>query len=149
MNPIEAEEKYGKIVNGIWVDEVKWCINWQLPDFVCDALRSNGVIPPGHVYVNKDFLPHLKQAFLNLYTRKIINQLKSLDGIYCVRKVRGGTGWSSHSWACAIDVNAATNKLGTMGDMREEFGNAFEDAGLTWGRRWTRKDSQHMSLLGF
>lgn len=67
-------------------------------------------------------------------------------GAYNYRLTRGGNTLSSHSWACAIDLDPANNSLG---DSTPKFAGvpavlkAFADEGWTWGGRWSRPDAMH------
>lgn len=65
------------------------------------------------------------------------------DGLYNPRRMRGGTSWSMHSWACAIDLNAGRNGLKTAwpvtATMPFEVMECFAAegwlaAGAFWGR---------------
>jgi hypothetical protein len=43
---------------------------------------------------------------------------------------------SIHSWACAVDLNAAENPMGVKGKMDPRIVEVFERYGWTWGGRW-------------
>ena len=106
---------------------------------------------------------HLEAAMYNLIDRGLENEIKTWDGCYNVRPIRGREGlvnkflqagqtkkamiyMSIHSWANAIDINAKTNGLGTGGDLSIGLVKSFEDAGWEWGGRWKRKDPMHFQL---
>lgn len=40
---------------------------------------------------------------------KVASGILVYDGLYNPRRMRGGTNWSMHSWAIAIDLNASAN----------------------------------------
>ena len=88
----------------------------------------------------------LRVAFVNLINRGLIDQLKTWDGCYNVRMMRGGTNYSLHSWGVAVDMNAATNQMGTIGDMTPEFVQCWVDAGWDHGGTWQRSDPMHFQL---
>jgi hypothetical protein len=70
--------------------------------------------------------------------------LKSFDGCYSWRTQRGSQQkLSMHCWGVAIDLNAASNVLGTNGDMPDEVIQAFQKEGWEWGGKWHRPDPQH------
>jgi hypothetical protein len=70
--------------------------------------------------------------------------IKSFDGCYNWRAVRGNPAAASlHCWGIAIDLNASTNLMGTVGDMPQEIIVPFEEAGFVHGRNFTRLDPMH------
>ena len=57
--------------------------------------------------------------------------LRTFDGIYNLRKKTANSqDWSTHSWGIAVDLNAATNRFGTKGDMPPEIIEIFERHGF-------------------
>lgn len=51
---------------------------------------------------------------------------------------------STHSWAIACDLNAASNMPGTRGDLHLGIVEVFERFGFQWGGRWERvRDPMH------
>lgn len=104
-----------------------------------------GVIPK-RIYCNKDLIVPLQQAFKNLISRGFVNELKTWDGCFNIRKKRGLSSMSLHSWAIAIDVNAFENGLGVEPKLSQGFVKCFTDAGFDWGGTWQRKDGMHFQL---
>ena len=89
----------------------------------------------------------LMQDFSNLIERCYVNELKTWDGCFNVRKKRGLKSLSLHSWAIAIDVNAAWNGLGKEPTLSKGFVKCFTDAGFDWGGNWkNRLDGMHFQL---
>jgi len=116
-------------------------IVWDVPSNL-----EVGVIPK-KLYCNKDMVTPLSQAFKNLIDTGKVNELKTFDGCFNIRKKRGLSSMSLHSWGIAIDVNAAWNQLGTKGNLSPEFVKCFTDAGFDWGGNWTgRTDPMHFQL---
>lgn len=123
-----------------------------------DPINENNMIVwdvPGHfevgvvpkkLYCNRDMIQPLSQAFTNLLSTGKINELKTWDGCFNIRKKRGLNSMSLHSWGIAIDVNAAWNGLGKEPVLSPEFVKCFTDAGFDWGGIWTRKDGMHFQL---
>lgn len=66
------------------------------------------------------------------------------DWSYENRIVRGElSSKSNHAYGLAIDINALTNVLGTVGDMPPEVVAQWEIEGGDWGGDWTRPDPMH------
>ena len=102
---------------------------------------------PKRLYCNRDIVGPLSNAFHNLISRGFVNELKTFDGCFNIRKKRGLSSMSLHSWGIAIDVNAAWNGLGTRGNLSSGFVKCFKDAGFEWGGDWTgRSDPMHFQL---
>jgi len=105
-----------------------------------------GVLPK-RLYCNKDMILPLTKAFKNLISTGCVKELKTWDGCFNIRKKRGLTSMSLHSWGIAIDVNAAWNGLNKEPQLSKEFVNCFTTAGFEWGGTWTgRVDGMHFQL---
>lgn len=104
-----------------------------------------GVIPK-RLYCNKDIVGPLQHAFTHLIDRGCVAELKTFDGCFNIRKQRGASSQSLHSWGIAIDVNAAWNGLGIVPVLSPEFVACFTDAGFDWGGSWQRLDGMHFQL---
>jgi hypothetical protein len=113
---------------------------WDVPQHL-----EIGVIPK-KIYCNKEMIGPLMQAFTYLIDRGYIKELKTWDGCFNIRKKRGLTSMSLHSWGAAIDVNAAWNGLNKTPTLSPGFVKCFTDAGFDWGGTWTRKDGMHFQL---
>lgn len=118
----------------------KWLVLWDVPTHL-----EIGVIPK-RIYCNKDLVKPLEQAFKNLIDRGYVKELKTWDGCFNIRKKRGLSSMSLHSWAIAIDVNAFENGLNVTPKLSAGFVKCFKDAGFDWGGEWTRKDGMHFQL---
>jgi len=104
-----------------------------------------GLIPK-KIYCNRLMVEPLKKAFLNLKVAHKVNELKTWDGCFNIRKKRGLNSMSLHSWGLAVDVNAFENQLNMNPRLSQEFVKCFTDAGFEWGGTWTRKDGMHFQL---
>ena len=130
---------------------------WDVP-----SQLEIGVIPK-RIYCHPSLVAPLTQAFKNLIERGYVKELKTWDGCWNLRPIRGyeekykrlmATGseaeaikyLSIHSWACAIDVNAAENGLGKKPKLSKGFVKCFTDAGFEWGGNWGRLDGMHFQL---
>lgn len=118
----------------------KGMIVWDVPTHL-----EIGVIPK-KIYCNKDLMPLLQKAFENLISTGKVKELKTWDGCFNIRKKRGLSSMSLHSWGLAIDVNAAWNQLNKQPTLSAEFVKCFTDAGFTWGGTWKRLDGMHFEI---
>lgn len=74
-----------------------------------------------------------------------------IGGGYVWRAMRGGSRLSMHSYGCAVDFDPDRNGLGDpTPQMDERVVSAFENAGWTWGGRWSpqRRDGMHFQAAG-
>ena len=130
---------------------------WDVP-----AELEIGVIPK-RLYCNKDIVEPLKKAFENLIRTDCSRELKTFDGCFNLRAIRGYEKQylnflkkgmvaealklvSIHSWGIAIDVNAFENGLNQTPKLSVGFVRCFTDAGFDWGGTWKRKDGMHFQL---
>jgi hypothetical protein len=124
----------------ITTNELKYMTLWDVPSHL-----EIGVIPK-KLYCNKLMIGPLMQAFSNIIDRGLIDELKTWDGCFNVRKKRGLKSMSLHSWGIAIDINAAWNGLGKEPTMSNRLVKCFTDCGFEWGGTWIRKDGMHFQL---
>jgi hypothetical protein len=71
-------------------------------------------------------------------------------GMLCVRKVRGGSDFSNHSWGSAIDIKI-NGKLDSRGDNKTQLGLTelypyFEAENFYWGAAFPTEDSMHFEV---
>lgn len=105
-----------------------------------------GLIPK-RIYCNKDIVKPLSAAFKKLIETKAVNELKTWDGCFNIRKKRGLTSMSLHSWGIAIDVNAFENGLNQTPKLSKQFVECFTTSGFDWGGTWkSRVDGMHFQL---
>jgi hypothetical protein len=122
--------------------EGKWMTLWDIPADINLAIP----VLPNKIYCNKDLVAPLEKAFRNIIARGLTKEVKTWDGCFNIRMKRGLSSLSLHSWAIAIDINAAWNGLGKVSTMSKELVACFVDAGFEWGGTWTRLDGMHFQL---
>jgi hypothetical protein len=131
----QAQKKYGS------PSESNPCmVLWDVP-----AELEIGLIPK-RIYCNKDMVLPLSKAFRKLIDTGYVKELKTWDGCFNIRKKRGLTSMSLHSWGIAVDVNAFENGLGVQPKLSAGFVKCFTDSGFDWGGTWTRRDGMHFQL---
>ena len=118
-------------------------VPWDVP-----AVLEVGAIPR-KVYVNRELQPVLERALRIIVERDLAGLIKTWDGCYQVRRMRGASSMSLHSWGIAVDINAAWNQLGKPPTLDPRIVAAFEEAGAEWGGRWHRPDGMHFQLARF
>ena len=123
-----------------WENESKFMMLWDIPTYL-----EHGAIPK-RMYCNRDMVDPLYLAFKNINIRGLADQIKTYDGCFNIRKKRGGTTPSLHSWGIAIDINAAWNGFGKKPTMSPELVKCFTDAGFDWGGTWSKPDGMHFQL---
>jgi len=106
--------------------------------------------------INKDFRALLTKAFKALEAAGLQGEIKTYDGCYNDRPVRGASSVSSlHAWAAAIDLNAKTNGMvenptpdQRRGSWSQAFINTMKAAGVFYGGDFHhRADPMHWALL--
>jgi len=125
---------------GVRSNEAKYMVMWDVPGSL-----EIGMIPK-KIYCNRAMIEPLTHAFNNIISRGLVVQLKTWDGCFNVRKKRGATSASLHSWGIAVDINAAWNGFGKKPTMTPELVKCFTDAGFDWGGVWTKPDGMHFQL---
>jgi hypothetical protein len=135
ITPAQCQKKYG-------TPDIN---NASLVLFDVPTELEIGVIPK-RIYCNKDLVKPLTEAFKNLINRGFLSELKTWDGCFNIRKMRGLQYMSLHSWGVAVDVNAFENGLNKEPKLSPGFVKCFTDAGFDWGGTWQRKDGMHFQL---
>lgn len=135
MTSAQALAKYGEpSINN------KNLVLWDVPTEL-----EIGLIPK-RIYCNKDIVVPLTNAFKALISTGKVKEIKTWDGCFNIRKKRGLTSMSMHSWGLAVDINAFENGLNQIPKLSAGFVKCFTDNGFIWGGTWTRKDGMHFEL---
>jgi len=97
--------------------------------------------------INYAILPYLKEAETKIKKAGINYKVRNTSATNW-RKKRGRKTRSLHSWGVAIDINPATNPLGsTETDFPPEFIQIMKSVGFRWGGDFTRrKDPMHFEF---
>jgi hypothetical protein len=132
----QCQTKYGTPET----NEAKFMVLFDVP-----SQLEIGVIPK-RIYCNKDMVSPLTKAFILLIARDLVKELRTWDGCFNIRKKRGASSSSLHSWGIAVDLNAAWNGFGKATTLSSEFVQCFKEAGFDWGGDWTTKDGMHFQL---
>jgi hypothetical protein len=101
------------------------------------------------IYGNYVMEEPLRRAFRFICERGLAEELKTYDGCFNIRKKKGGSGYSVHSWGIAVDFNARTNAFGREPTLSFEFVKCFTECGFEWGGLWqpnNLRDGMHFQL---
>ena len=88
----------------------------------------------------------LRRAMRLLVERGLNREWHTYDGCFNIRRMKGGSKWSVHSWGLAIDLNARDNPYGAEPVLSPEFVSCFTEAGFTWGGTWRTPDGMHFQI---
>ena len=87
--------------------------------------------------------PHLLRVFAGLKAGGHLGLIKTYDGCFNIRKVRGGNRPSLHAWGLAIDINAGEFPLGSHAHQHPVLVRAFTAEGFFNGAKFHRPDPMH------
>jgi hypothetical protein len=111
--------------------------------------------PIDHVEVHTKCASALQAAFTDIWAGCHQSQAEAdaagvsrYSGIFNPRRIRGSNRWSTHAWACAIDLDASNNPLWQAAGRFPEFViNAFKKQGAFWGGEFIhRPDPMHFQF---
>lgn len=97
-------------------------------------------------WCNKLLIDIFQKVYLEIVKARLSSELKTFNGCYNIRKIRGGTKLSTHSWGIAVDHNMVTNMLGQCPKLHLGIVECFEQQNFVWGGNFTRKDGMHMQF---
>ncbi|MGH2734749.1 MAG: M15 family metallopeptidase, partial [Actinomycetota bacterium] len=104
----------------------------------------------GEVTCHRLLIPQLAAALNEIAERGLADAIDpgQYGGCYVPRFVDRNPDLplSMHAFGLALDINVATNQLGTAGDMDPRVVEIFEKWGFVWGGRWSRPDPMHFEL---
>lgn len=166
MTGREAMRKYGIPFDAINTPqnektffEREHMVLWDIPESINKEIKAL----PNRIYCNKDMVTPLTIAFNSIIQKGLAKEIRTWDGCYNPRPIRGlenkfnemfnmgkydnaADYISMHSWGIAIDINAAWNQLGKNPMLSPALVSCFMDAGFIWGGNFIRKDGMHFEL---
>ena len=147
----EMEDLYGEIQftdgNSKWGTGLGWITitnDWK------NEYVKRVVLPVvGVQYVNKIVEPSLRAVLELIEERGLGGNVRTCACWAPRHKMHDpARGLSTHSWAAAVDINASTNGVGSVGDLDSGIVSAFESLSWVWGGRWRPSDPMHFQLAG-
>jgi len=131
-----------------WLLEGKYMVILPVPEGYEHWINSLTGKPTKNIYCNSFMREPLLNVLKEIKESGLAHELKTFDGCFAIRKVRGSEDkWSWHSFGLAVDCNAATNKLGERGDMHPGVVAIFRKHGFLWGGFFKRRDNQHFQFV--
>lgn len=141
--------RYGNPMENHSEFEKEWMVYYNVPMWIDTHIPAL----PNRLYLNKDVVQPLETVFNRLISLQAYNEIKTFDGLFNIRYIRGSkTKLSIHSWGLAIDLNAAHNPLGLtreqciakgLNPFTKLFDEIWKDAGWNCGAYFTRADGMH------
>lgn len=132
---------------GVGSKKIKVSLSWERENMTKVYDLPGGI---KKLYVHKLVAPYLREALRRAVIACPDYKIETI-GCFNPRHMRHDTSrpLSTHTWGIAFDINAATNRAGTPGDMPPAFVEAFESVGFVWGGHWKGRsiDPMHFQLL--
>lgn len=147
----ECIKKYGDPRKDTLAWEQKWMTVYDVPEHI-EKLNS---FIPRKIYCHKDFAPVLAAWLEELASSELIQEIKTYDGCFNIRKMRGLNTLSIHAFGLAIDFNASHNPLQVTYEQALKKGLApFSEKFIEVSRKYfscgwdfkTRPDGMHYQL---
>jgi hypothetical protein len=147
-----AEERYGHIdlENRSWAGANTWLTSLDVSGLGLKWTIMDTGKPVRHILCNADMHIPLLNALQAVKAQGMGDLLKTFDGCFNIRAVRGSSLFSTHAYGLGIDINAEENPLGShRGGFYDHpaFVKCFTDQGFDWGGGFHgRKDPMHFSF---
>jgi hypothetical protein len=144
----EMEDRYGKpweSTKAFTAFENKWMTLWRSDEWEKRYCRD-WPLEFKKIYCNHDLIEPLNQTFATLEASGLLCELRTFDGCFNVRPIRGtekNPRWSVHSFGMALDFNAEENPLGGPVKFSAQFLACMEICGWTVGAFFQRQDGMH------
>lgn len=118
------------------------------PSWVASNITTASVPILGSVSCHRIMIPQLSSALQEIVDSGLASEIRTYAGCYVPRFIDRDPrrGLSMHAFGLAVDLNTATNQLGTRGDMDPGVVQIFQKWGFTWGGVWSRPDPMHFEL---
>jgi hypothetical protein len=110
--------------------------------------------PAKVVFINKDFKDMLFVSFTAVWAAGLQVEIKTYNGCYVNRPVRGSNSISAHAYAAAMDLDAAIDGMVVnptqdqrLGKWSQAFVDAMTSSGVFFGGNFIhRADPMHFSM---
>ena len=140
MTPQETLiSKYGNPYESKVEFEQKW-----MSLYACQSEFPS--LPFKRIYCHKHLIPEIRKVFKALLEKDLLKEIVTFDGCFMPRYIRGYEAkkiLSIHTWALALDFNAAENPLGGPVKFSQAFLQVWRDCGWRCGSDFKRLDGMH------
>ena len=110
--------------------ENKWITTWHIQE-------RFPWFPVKNIEIHKHFKTMLENAFTDLVLYDLYKEIKTFEGCFKLRNVKGSnTVLSLHAWGAAIDLNGKENPHGAVGRWSEAFIHIMSANGIFCGQNW-------------
>ncbi len=120
------------------------------PAWVSANIVTGEVPILGTVTCHRVLIPQLRGALRELVDRGLAGAIDASDfgGCYVPRFIGRdpSRGLSLHTWGIAVDLNVATNQVGSRGQIDRRVVAVFARWGFNWGGAWRVPDPMHFEL---
>jgi len=137
----EIRATFGDIQLVAGPDSSAPCYLRVLGDWAASSLafaHPEGIPSLSRIYCHRKLVAVIEAAFADIAGAGLAAAVHSFDGCFCPRYKRRTQKQlpSVHCWGIALDLNAATNRQGTKGDMSPQVVAVFRRHGFKWGGDW-------------
>jgi len=121
----------------------------QDPGFLDEHIISAEVPVLGRVTCHETVVAMLRGALGQLVDEGLAHLVDPSQFAGCwnprfIRTITGElAGISRHAWGAAVDINAASNPMGSAGSQDHRLVEIMQQWGFTWGGDWLVPDSMH------
>lgn len=121
----------------------------QDPDFVDENIISTEIPILGRVTCHETVVAMVTGALAQLVDEGLTHLVDPSEFAGCwnprfIRTITGDlAGISRHAWGAALDINAASNRMGSAGDQDPRLVEIMQKWGFTWGGDWVVPDAMH------
>lgn len=152
MTREDIVHKYGAIdfASKHWPNQSKFMGMLEIPDGWFPhwtVLDSKLVVK--HIYLNLDAHQPLLAALKSVHGSGLGEELRTFNGAFNIRSVRGSSSFSLHSYGLAIDIAAKWNPMQIIlkTSFSPDFVRCFTNNGFFWGGNFHgRRDPMHFSF---
>ncbi|HUF15141.1 MAG TPA: M15 family metallopeptidase [Acidimicrobiia bacterium] len=121
----------------------------QDPEFLDEHIVSAEVPILGRITCHATVVAMLRSALGQLVDEGLAHLVDPSQFAGCwnprfIRTITGElAGISRHAWGAAVDINAASNPMGSAGSQDHRLVEIMQKWGFTWGGDWLVPDSMH------